>query len=120
TLAHDRALLVAGLGESTDAVASPVVVCHLSEDDAMTTEQHEHLAAARVAVVPTVDRAVAALARVASSSDQGVASHPEHAADAPAPLGLEAIRRLVPGLAWAEWSVADSGDEAARAAEELG
>jgi acyl-CoA synthetase (NDP forming) len=125
SLAHDRDILTATLA-ARPAGAAPVLLTHLSEDDPIPAAQIEALAAARVAVVPTAERAAQAAAYLAAGSGR----MPDGPAAGPAPAaipvavpagsarlaGLDAIAALLPpSFPWAPW-VTVAGAAAAEAA----
>lgn len=104
SLAHDRATLTDVL-TARPADARPVVLSHLSEDDPLADEDVARLAAAGVAVVPTPERAVDALARLTRPTD---APPPPVETQQPPPstdhIGLTDIAPLLPAdFPWARW-----------------
>lgn len=129
SLAHDRGELTRLLGSSSDARSVPVVLCHLSEDDPIDEPVVLALNNARVAVVPTVDRAVLALSLCASQpglqgehsiDNRSFSVDPEWIERAADAIGLEAAKELLPGVAWAEWQVLTTVHDAVTAAERFG
>ncbi|MFI5610721.1 acetate--CoA ligase family protein [Amycolatopsis sp. NPDC051903] len=118
SLAHDRDVLADVLTARAPG-ASPVVLSHLSEDDPIPEDLVARLAAARVAVVPTPERAVRALGLLAGE--------PDAVAPTPAPedltgyLGLPDVAALLPAdFPWAPWVSAPDRQAAAEAAHRWG
>ncbi|GAA4727836.1 acetate--CoA ligase family protein [Nocardioides endophyticus] len=127
SLAHEREELVAKV--STAATHQPIVLTSLSEDDQIPVALTLELSRAGIAYLPTVERAVAAVAAVAAQEtpeDDDGAPHPpvDGDGDAGELRGLEWIAQALPaGLPWARSRVLDKPmDHAAgeRAAAELG
>ncbi|WP_326566149.1 acetate--CoA ligase family protein [Amycolatopsis rhabdoformis] len=117
SLAHDRDVL-ADVLTARPATASPVVLSHLSEDDPIPEALLARLAAARVAVVPTPERAVQALSLLAG--DPGPAAA-EPADEPVAHLGLTEVAALVPAdFPWAPWVSAPDLEAAEQAARQWG
>ncbi|MEW2507523.1 acetate--CoA ligase family protein [Amycolatopsis sp. NPDC047767] len=118
SLAHDREVLTEILTARSPA-ASPVVLSHLSEDDPIPENLLARLAAARVAVVPTPERAVQALGLLAG--DAGAEATAEPAEDLTGYLGLPDIADLLPAdFPWAPWVSAPDRAAAAEAAGRWG
>jgi acyl-CoA synthetase (NDP forming) len=123
SLAHDREELVAKMVAGATAV--PVVLTSLSEDDQIPAELTRQLCEAGIAYLPTVERAVAAVA-VCSATDRPAVGEATAQRDqsvrAPAALrGLEWVaEHLPPDVPWAEWQVLLDGDHATPAATRLG
>lgn len=120
SLAHDRLVLTdvfAGRAEG----AGPVLLSHLSEDDPIPEDVVSRLVAARVAVMPTPERAVEALSRIAGGpwpeeSEPAVADVPagDH-------LGMVDIAGLLPSsFPWAPWLSVPDLAAAERAGDRLG
>lgn len=114
-LAHDRAemaaKLIAGRGPS------PVLLTSLSEDDQVPSEVAAQLAGAGIPCLPTVERAVAAVAACAETARPG-GREPEHHA---AVEGLEwAAERLPENFPWAHWRVVSDASSLSVAVAELG
>ncbi|QRP47112.1 acetate--CoA ligase family protein [Amycolatopsis sp. FDAARGOS 1241] len=119
SLAHDRDVL-ADVLTARPAGASPVVLSHLSEDDPIPEDLVVRLAAARVAVVPTPERAVRALGLLAGSPDavEPALRAPE---DLTGYLGLPDIAALLPtDFPWAPWVSTPDRQAAAGAARRWG
>jgi acyl-CoA synthetase (NDP forming) len=120
SLAHDPDVLAAELTKPADGL-SPLVVTFLSAEDAMPSAHLQRLTDARIAVLPTPERAVAALDLLAPDllTAQSVAG--EHA-PAPALIGIEAVADLVSAvdLRFAPWEIVGTADEAASVAETFG
>ncbi|TXK40093.1 acetate--CoA ligase family protein [Nonomuraea sp. C10] len=117
-LAHDPATLVSDLvaqDRGPSAPVAPLVLCHLSEDDRLGEEETARLAAAGVAVVPTVERAVAALALTSAprtrAPDGGSGAHVPSRGGG---LGLDEARAVLPGLPWVDWAPAPTAEAARR------
>lgn len=122
SLAHDRATLAEMLLARTKT-AAPVILSHLSEDDPISPDLVERLAEARVAVMPTPERAVRAAARLTASDVSGRATsshaHPDDSAGRMA--GLEEVAELFPSeFPWAPWRLVASESEVALAGAEFG
>ncbi|WP_214103081.1 acetate--CoA ligase family protein [Acrocarpospora catenulata] len=102
SLAHDREELVAKV---VAAPAAPVVLTSLSEDDTMPAHLTEALRGAGIAYLPTVDRAVRAIALCAAAPTGD--TEPEHDHTSPADLrGIEWVAdRLPDDLPWVRWRV---------------
>jgi acyl-CoA synthetase (NDP forming) len=118
-LAHDRGVLRDRLVDLQEH--SPIVLTSLSEDDQIPSAIVAELAAAGIPYLPTVDRAVDAIAACATRQ--------AGEADIPVPVlegdkevqGLEWIRALVPDdFPWAQWCVIDDDADAETAAAEFG
>lgn len=112
-LAHDRHELSAKLIASREHAA--IVLTSLSEDDQIPADVAESLAQAGIAYLPTVERAVDAVAACAADAVPAAAppGHDEHV------HGLEwAAGRLPAGFPWAPWrpvaSIAELRDACAR------
>lgn len=120
SLAHDRDVLSDRL-VARAAGAAPVVLTHLSEDDPIDGDLVAKLADARVAVVPTPERAVRATARVAEEvrPDTDDTAHVRPAASGRL-LGLEAVAAMLPDLPWARWEVVTTHMEVAEASARFG
>lgn len=120
SLAHDRDVLSDRLLART-AGAAPVVLTHLSEDDPIEGDLVAKLTDARVAVVPTPERAVRATARVAEQIPPAV-DETAHLRPAPSDrlLGLEAVAKLLPDLPWARWEVVTTHGEVVEASARFG
>jgi acyl-CoA synthetase (NDP forming) len=104
SLAHDRPTLTDVLTARGDH-ASPVVLSHLSEDDVLPEDVVARLAAAGVAVVPTPERAVEALARLAGEPPVVPDAPPEPPATDH--IGLTDVASLLPAdFPWARWAPA--------------
>jgi acyl-CoA synthetase (NDP forming) len=123
SLAHEREELVAKL--STAATRQPVVLTSLSEDDQIPAALTLELRRAGIAYLPTVERAVAAVAALAMQDpppEEGAAlDEAEHADEF---RGLEWIAAALPGrLSWAPARVLDDATDPSvgqQAAAELG
>jgi acyl-CoA synthetase (NDP forming) len=114
SLAHDRDQLADALS-SRSRESAPVVLTHLSEDDDIAPDLVVKLADARVAVVPTPERAARAVARAARRARRSTVPPPAVAVVSPPVAGLEALAAVLPSdLPWAEW-VVTSGLDGARA-----
>lgn len=121
SLAHDRAVLTDVLAART-GTTSPIVLSHLSEDDHIADDIVTRLAAARVAVVPTPERAVAALSRIAGDPPPlPEASDQQPSEDDSGHLGMVDIAPLLPDtFPWARWLPAPDARAARRAAGRFG
>jgi acyl-CoA synthetase (NDP forming) len=114
-LAHDRqelsAKLLAGHGPSA------IVLTSLSEDDQIPADVAGPLAAAGIAYLPTVERAVDAIGVCAQDG-----AHPDTSAQDPLqPHGLEwAAGRLPKAFPWAPWQLVTTEDELAAAVARFG
>ncbi|MEO3861455.1 acetate--CoA ligase family protein [Acrocarpospora sp. B8E8] len=98
SLAHDREELVAKVVAAPPA--APVVLTSLSEDDIMPAHLTEALRGAGIAYLPTVDRAVRAIALCAAENTEQDTSHPS-SSDL---RGIEWVAgRLPDDLPWVRW-----------------
>lgn len=117
SLAHDRVELVNMLVAFVPS--APMVLTSLSEDDQIDPELTRQLADADIAYLPTVERAVAAVAACAHPAlpaDLGAGGHPSQTTDV---RGLEWIAgRLPEDAPWSRWHV--QPDNVAQAADDLG
>jgi acyl-CoA synthetase (NDP forming) len=125
SLAHDRDVLTDMLCHRPRE-AAPVILSHLSEDDPIAPGQVGRLAGARVAIVPTPERAALLAGQLVAGPRSGAAARPL-TQRAPAPsganqlLGLEAIADLVPAeFPWARWTKVGSMADAVEAAARFG
>ena len=129
SLAHARDELLSVLAErSVDA--NPIVLTHLSEDDLIEPAVLAELADARVAVIPTPERAVTALNLTSSGATPETAAartpHPKQQAEdePPAPRsarGLEQLSGVLPSqFPWARWTVTEDLPSARQAADAYG
>jgi acyl-CoA synthetase (NDP forming) len=120
SLAHDPLELVEQLAGREQSAR--VVITYLSPDDPMDRALVSELARNRVAVVPTAERAIAALDRLQPS----VRSSPRESSWPTAlpgtTLGFEALAGLsgAEDLPWARWRVVHTLDDAREAADEFG
>jgi acyl-CoA synthetase (NDP forming) len=125
SLVHDRAVLTEILCQRP-AHAAPIVLTHLSEDDIIDAGHIIALADARVAVVPTPERAVQAVGHIVrgdslaphlvTRSGAGLAcGRPGQPGRL---MGLDGVAALLPaGFPWARWiTVTDAGQARAAAA----
>jgi acetate---CoA ligase (ADP-forming) len=118
SLAHDREELVAKMVAAVPT--SPIVLTSLSEDDQIPAELTRVLAEAGIAYVPTVERAVAALAACAPTSALPAVPSADAATGVVEEVrGLEWIAERLPATTpWSRWHVMPDDVEAAAA--ELG
>ncbi|MFG1921777.1 acetate--CoA ligase family protein [Cryptosporangium sp. NPDC048952] len=117
SLAHDREAMVTALS-ARPADAAPIVLTHLSEDDPLDPDLIAKLADANVAVVPTPERSIGALARTVSGTPEAAA--PAGGGHGPM-LGLEAVAAVLPAdFPWSRWRLVSDEHEAAEAAEVYG
>lgn len=120
SLAHDREQLVAKIAGSSPSVA--MVLTSLSEDDQIPPNLTRQLSEAGIAYLPTVERAVLAIA--ACSAPVTAPSGPEASEHHPAEedlRGLEwAVDRLPDSLPWAPWQILDADSDVSDAAGRLG
>jgi acyl-CoA synthetase (NDP forming) len=120
-LAHDRQELTAKLISSTGHAV--VVMTSLSEDDQIPSAAVEALAKNGVAYLPSIERAVAAVAAcVRPESAPAAPGAPAAPADHEAGVqGIEwAADKLPATFPWARWRVIACPDEAADAAAQFG
>jgi acetate---CoA ligase (ADP-forming) len=114
-LAHDRAQLTAALVGVRHG--APILLSQLCEDDRIAPDIVVQLAQAGICVMPTPERAVAAL----DSLTVGVRrSSPASPAVPVETLGLEEVAAIAPTLPIAVWRIVDSVEAAARVALEIG
>ncbi|WP_083934107.1 acetate--CoA ligase family protein [Sciscionella marina] len=105
-LAHDRQELVAKLAARTDSAS--LVLTSLSEDDQIPSHLTEILATEGIAYLPTIERAVDAVA--ACAPDHGAASF--QASGEADVAGIEwAADRLPDEFPWAKWRVVHTLNE---------
>jgi acyl-CoA synthetase (NDP forming) len=115
-LAHDRQELSAKLVSAQREAA--VVLTSLSEDDQIPSEIAETLALAGIAYLPTVERAVEAVAACVAAGPLSTRPVSEHEDTS---LGLEwAAARLPADFPWAPWRVVANASELDLAMTELG
>jgi acetate---CoA ligase (ADP-forming) len=114
-LAHDRQELTAKLTSATGPAA--IILTSLSEDDQIPSAAARALAKSGIAYLPSIERAVDALAACARPASPPAPPQPREA-------GVEGIEwaagRLPPTFPWARWRIVASADEAADAAADLG
>jgi acyl-CoA synthetase (NDP forming) len=114
-LAHDRQELTAKLTSATGHAA--IILTSLSEDDQIPSAAAEALAKSGIAYLPSIERAVDAVAACARPASSPAPPEPREA-------GVEGIewaaRRLPATFPWARWRVVASADEAAAAVADLG
>lgn len=120
SLAHDRDQLVAKLIAGPPSTS--IVLTSLSEDDQIPEQLTRQLSDARIAYLPTVERAIAAIAacaaRLSGSSTSVVDAH--HSPEAADVRGLEWVAEQLPSdLPWAPWHVIGEGNSVA-AVDRLG
>ncbi|MGW4482943.1 acetate--CoA ligase family protein [Amycolatopsis sp. NPDC004368] len=118
SLAHEREVLADVLTARSPS-ACPIVLSHLSEDDPIPESLVARLAAARVAVVPTPERAVRTLGLLAGDAEPETA---QHSAEEPADhLGIPDVAALLPAdFPWAPWVSAPDREAAAEAVRRWG
>jgi acyl-CoA synthetase (NDP forming) len=114
-LAHDREELTAKLTSATGPAA--IILTSLSEDDQIPSAAADALAKSGIAYLPSIERAVDALAAFARPASSPPPPEPREA-------GVEGIEwaadRLPVTFPWARWRVVASADEAASAVADLG
>jgi acyl-CoA synthetase (NDP forming) len=114
-LAHDRQELTAKLTSTTGSAT--IILTSLSEDDQIPSAATDSLAKSGIPYLPSIERAVDALAACARPASSAAPPQPHE-------MGIEGIEwaagRLPATFPWARWRVVASADEAANAADELG
>ncbi len=121
SLAHDRDQLVAKLVAGSSPTS--IVLTSLSEDDQIPVELTRQLSEARIAYLPTVERAVAAIAACSAALPHSWRPDADdhHSPEAADLRGLEwVVEQLPEHLPWAPWQILDEGDDALAAADRLG
>lgn len=127
SLAHDREELTAKL--SAAVPVGPVILTSLSEDDAIPAALTLELSSAGIAYLPSVERAVAAIAAVSRPQADHHGAPVAHAAEGAAGghradgglCGLEAIAAVLPDeTPWAPFRVWSEADDDASVIEDLG
>jgi acyl-CoA synthetase (NDP forming) len=119
SLAHERDELVAKLVAAQTSV--PLVLTSLSEDDAIPRQLTSQLSEGGIAYLPTVERAVAAIAACSSRTrdvDALPAEDGDPSDEQPDPRALRGLEwiadRLPANTPWAGWKVLDApGDQIA-------
>jgi acetate---CoA ligase (ADP-forming) len=147
SLVHDRGVLTAMLRERPRD-AAPIVLTHLSEDDTIPADLVVLLAGARVAVVPTPERAADVIGHLTDSGGSVLADHggsvlADHGGSVLADhgglvlagpvgperdetrrgqlMGLDAIAGLLPAdFPWARWVAVADASQARAAVIRLG
>ena len=101
---------------------APVVITYLSSDDPLSEPAIERLATASIAVIPTPERAVEALAALSPAPARSPGQDEDGAAPKGGVGGLEAVASLrsADRLPWARWEVVDTADDAAEFALTVG
>jgi acetate---CoA ligase (ADP-forming) len=114
-LAHDRQELTAKL--TSAAGLGTIILTSLSEDDQIPSAAVDALAKSGIAYLPSIERAVDAVAACARPVSSPAPPEPREA-------GVEGIEwaadRLPATFPWARWRIVASADEAADAAADLG
>jgi acyl-CoA synthetase (NDP forming) len=114
-LAHDRPELTAKL--TSAAGPGTIILTSLSEDDQIPSDAVDALAKSGIAYLPSIERAVDAVAACARPVSSPAPPEPREA-------GVEGIEwaagRLPATFPWARWRIVASADEAAGAAADLG
>jgi len=121
SLAHDRDQLVAKVVASSSSTS--IVLTSLSEDDQIPAELTRQLSEARIAYLPTVERAVAAIAACSAPvpKSSGSVAGGDHSPEAADLRGLEWVVEQLPShLPWAAWQVLQESDDLGAAADRLG
>jgi acetate---CoA ligase (ADP-forming) len=114
-LAHDRRELTAKLTAATGPAA--IILTSLSEDDQIPAAAAGALAQSGIAYLPSIERAVDAVAACARPVTSSVPPQTDEAGVE----GMEwAASRLPATFPWARWRVVATADEAADAAADLG
>jgi acyl-CoA synthetase (NDP forming) len=114
-LAHDRQELTAKL--TSAAGLGTIIMTSLSEDDQIPSAAVDALAKSGIAYLPSIERAVDAVAACARPVSSSAPPEPREA-------GVEGIEwatdRLPATFPWARWRIVASADEAVAAAADLG
>jgi acyl-CoA synthetase (NDP forming) len=120
---HDEQLLGEALA-SAEGRSAPLVVVPFSEEDPLSRDVVLRLAAARIPVMASAERAIAALATLPIDGDDAgeAPAGGDHGHDADRDVvGLEEAVELIGGdLPWARHRIADTREDGRAAAEELG
>jgi hypothetical protein len=114
-LAHDREVLARELSRPLPV---PLLLTSLSEDDLVPPETVAVLGASGIPYLPTVTRAVDALARCVQQKVEARPSEARHRADV---VGFEAVQRVAPAdFPWVRWRTVTDLDSAKAAAAQFG
>jgi acyl-CoA synthetase (NDP forming) len=117
---HNQLELVQGLAAYDGA--TPIVVVPFCEDDGLSAEHVDILARAKIAVMPTPERAVAAFAAVRPPEPPPPAGHPAHeAGTGGTTASLEAaVAAVGADLPWSGFELVTTLEDAKRAGESFG
>jgi acetate---CoA ligase (ADP-forming) len=120
SLAHVEAELVDGLVAGSGGAS--LVITYLSSDDPLSETAIDRLATASIAVIPTPERAVEALAALSPAASPSSDQAEGDGVGQEAVGGLEAVASLrsADRLPWSRWQIVATADEAAEFARAVG
>lgn len=116
---HDETVLADTITRPADG--TPIIVVPFAEEDPLSTDAIYKLAAKGIPVMPSADRAIAALSSIVSTRHAEGESHSDEDREDAGIIGFEdAVRLCGADLPWVPWGIAATAEEARSFGEEHG